>query len=266
MKTLLKVIVASLVCSTNVHAQQVTFSSDSTKTLVRPKVTYTKPVLLKAPKPITHEFDMGFRLNTNGWGIVADYGKVKTRDQKHSDMFHNVMFAQLEFAETKNPREQKIHGVSGKYIYGKTNNLYSLKLGVGYQKMIAGKPDPGSVSLHWVNSLGFSLGLLKPYYVTLAGGDAIKYSDPNLDKFLSRSSVSGSAGFSKGLDELVYVPGGYIRSGIHVDFAPDNKHVVSLETGVSAEFYSQEIELMANEKPSSSFYNLYIAFQFGKRW
>ena len=50
-------------------------------------------------------------------------------------------------------------GSSGNYIFGKINNFYALKLGYGYRRMIAGKPDPGTVSIHWIYSGGFSVGL-----------------------------------------------------------------------------------------------------------
>ena len=268
MKGLYLFVALLFMCNPVLQAQTVTYSSDSTKTLIKPVITYAKPAVLKASKPIKHEFSMGFRLNTDGWGIFADYGKVKARDLKRSDMFHDIMFLQLEFGETKNAKEQKIRGATNKYIYGKVNNLYALKAGVGFQKMIAGKPDPGSVSIHWVNTVSFSLGLLKPYYLNVYSSvdPTIKYTDINHGDFLNKYSIKGSAGFSKGLDEVVFVLGGQIRSAIHIDFSPDKSHVLSVETGVKAEFYSQEILLMADQKPTSAFYNLFIAFQFGKRW
>ena len=275
MKSTVAILILVLVCLTGIHAQEITFSSDSTKKLVRPVIVYAKPPVVKPPKPIRHELSFGLRLNTDGWGIYTDFGKVKGQDVKKIDMFHNVKFLQLEFGEIKNPKEQKIRGGTNNYIYGKVNNFYSLKIGAGIQKMIAGKPDPGSVSIHWSNSVGFALGLLKPYYINVYGSlspttgtsqSPIKYSDINQDDFLDKYRIKGSAGFSKGLDEMTFIPGGYLRSAIHVDFAANKIYVLSLETGVNAEFYSQDVLLMASQKPSSSFYNLFIAFQFGKRW
>src|ERR1700743_1580971 len=65
-------------------------------------------VVPKKPKPITHEWSAGFRLNSDGWSFYSDYGRVKTKDIRHIDMFHNVRFWQFELSEKKSPKEQKL--------------------------------------------------------------------------------------------------------------------------------------------------------------
>ena len=192
---------------------------------------------------------------------------------KRSDMFYNVRFFQLELTEKKHSKEEKIPGDgnsssgSTSYIYGKINNLYAFKLGYGIRKMIAGKPDPGCVSIHWVNVLGVSLGMLKPYYLNVNGDpNGIKYTPSTSDQFLFQPYIIGSAGFSKGLGEMKYIPGGHIKSAIHFDFSTNRKNVLAVETGVNAEFYSQQIQLMANQPGTNYFVDIYLAFQLGKRW
>src|ERR1035437_10491658 len=86
------------------HAQVISRSSDTTKK-TQPAVEYVKP---KGPKAITHEMSVGVRLNSNGWSAYTDIGHVKAKDQKHSDMFYDVGFWQIELTEKKNPREEKI--------------------------------------------------------------------------------------------------------------------------------------------------------------
>ncbi len=263
----------TLGCSAG-YAQVVTFSSDTSKQVVATaEVPYAKPKPPKPPKPIVHEISFGFRLNTNGWSIYSDYGKLKTNDLKHVDMSHNVFFLQTEFTEKKDPKEQKIHSqtITGSgtstYIYGKINNLYVLKLGLGYRKQLAGKPESGCVSIHWATTGGFALGMLKPYYITLAGSSqSIKYSDLNQSDFLDQQNIQGSAGFSKGLGEMQFIPGGHLKTALHFDFSANKKNVIGVEAGVNAEFYSQPIMLMANEKSTTSFIDLFVAFQFGRRW
>jgi hypothetical protein len=41
--------------------------------------------------------------------------------------------------------------------------------------------------------------------------------------------------------------------------------VAAIEVGGTAEFYSSKIELMANQKATAYFFNLYAGIQFGKR-
>lgn len=275
MKRLLGVISMLSVCCAG-YAQEVTYSSDSTKAPVAvqaPPVVAARPMPKIRVKPILHEISFGFRANTNGWSIYSDYGKAKTSDARKADMFYNLLYLQTEFTEKKDPKEQKVKAQtlsdksSASYIYGKINNFYALKLGLGYRKMLAGKPDPGCVSIHWANTAGFALGMLKPYYIQVAGStNEIKYSDINQSDFLNQAIISGAGGFSKGLGEIVFIPGGHIRSALHFDFSANRKNVLGVEAGVNAEFYSQPIGLMANEKTVSSFLDFFVAFQLGKRW
>jgi hypothetical protein len=132
--------------------------------------------------------------------------------------------------------------------------------------MLVGKPDPGSVSIHWVNTIGFALGLIKPYYLnTTSDPSAIKYKDNPTD-FLDQTVITGSAGFTKGLGEITVDPGGFFKSALHFDFSTNRKNVIAVETGFNVEYYSSQVQLMANESPTSYFLDLFIAAQFGRRW
>jgi hypothetical protein len=280
MDKLFKILTVLLCCGYIATAQEVIYSSDSTKTSEPTKLIIAKRAVaakmkpIKAPKPILHELAFGFRLNTDGWGIYSDYGKVKTQDLKHADIFHNLLYYQFEFSEKKDPKEVKINststnrfGGSSSYRYGKINSLYVLKVGLGYQKMIAGKPDPGCVAIHWANTAGFALGMLKPYYLNVYGDpEAIKYSEATQGPFLDQNSIEGSAGFSKGLGEMAYVPGGYIRSALNFDFSTNKNTIIGVQVGANAEFYSQNMQLMANQPPKMAYYDMFIAVQFGRRW
>ncbi len=249
------------------QAQVVTRSTDTSKKL-QPLVQHPKP---KGPKPIKHEVSGGIRLNSDGWSIYSDIGKVKTKDVRHADMFHNVRIWQIEFTEKKNPKEQKIDASDGSgsntYVYGKINNFYSLKLGWGFRKMLVGKPDPGTVSIHWVNVGGFALGLLKPYYINVySDPSAIKYTDATKENFLNQGVIEGSAGFSKGLSEIKFVPGFHFKSALHFDFSANRKNVLGVETGFNIEYYTQAVQLLANQPAVPYFLDIFVGVQFGRRW
>ena len=253
------------------YAQTSTNTIDSTKKTI-PRIIHQTPA--KGPKAIKNEASVGFRLNTNGWSAYTDIGKVKALDSKRSDMFYKTRVLQVEFTEKKDPKEEKItsdiassSGGSSKYIYGKINNFYALKLGLGFTKMIAGKPDPGAVSIHWLNVVGVSLGMLKPYYLNVYGDpDAIKYTPSTESQFLNQQTIEGNAGFSKGLSEMKFIPGGHFKSALHFDFSTNRKNIFAAETGINVEYYSQAIALMANQTGAPYFVDLFIAIQFGRRW
>jgi len=255
------------------HAQTASRSTD-TVTKSQQQSYLLKP---KGPKAITNEMSGGIELNSNGGflfrgaNLFVNIAKVKPKDMKHSDMFYNTRLWQVEFSEVKDPKEYKTSGENGgssnSYVYGKINNFYALKLGRFYMRMLAGKPDPGSVSIHWLYGGGFSLGLLKPYYLNVfSDPNAIKYGDDTKQDFLNQQLIESSAGFSKGLSEIKIIPGFHLKTGLHFDFSANRKSVIGVEAGVTGEYYTQPVPIMANESANSYFIGLYISAEFGKRW
>ncbi len=243
------------------------------------------PVKIKRPKPVKHELSGGVRLNTDGWSLFMDRGKVKSTDRT-TDYYYDLNFWQIEFGEKKHPQEIKRTNTIGSsvesskpFIYGKVSNFYSLKVGYGKRKLIAGKPElneevePGHVSIHWVYLGGISIGLEKPYYIDVLvnrGGanvrETLRYSDTTKEDFLQQHLVIGSAGFGKGIGETKIVPGIHGKTGLHFDFATSKKSKLAVETGLAFEMYIRSIEMMANQDSRPYFLNAYVSFQFGKRW
>ncbi|MCC6185745.1 MAG: hypothetical protein IT256_01190 [Chitinophagaceae bacterium] len=140
--------------------------------------------------------------------------------------------------------------------------------------MIAGKPYPNSVSVHWVYAGGLALGLLKPYYVeayiSKDGGqtydrDIVKYSPEISEYFLNPIYIIGAASFTQGLGELKIKPGVHLKTALHFDYAKDKFLVSAAEIGATAELYASKIELMATQKAVPYFFNIYASIQFGSR-
>ncbi len=274
-------IVFVLFIALSAHAQTLTntTSADTAKRMApvapRPQVYKPKP---HGPKPIHRELSVGFRLNTDGWGAFIDRGTVMYENVKTSDMFYHFKLWQLEFDEKKNPHEMKTTTTdqnptggssTNSYIFGKINNFYTLKLGIGTSKLIAGKPDPGAVSIHWIITGGVSAGLLKPYYINAYYNGVIqpiKYTDQTKDAFIDPNGIEGNAGFSQGLSETKIVPGLHLKTGLHFDFSGNRRTLMAAEVGMNAEYYSSPIQIMAEQAGVPYFFNLYLSLQFGKRW
>lgn len=247
-------------------------------------ISSVNKLLIKKPKPIRTELSAGLRMNTDGWGIFVDKGYVRSEETKYSDMFHDMRIVQLELDEHKDPKEIKnamtdqASGGNQKtkpFIFGKINNVYALKIGYGIRKMIAGKPEPGTVSIHWVGIGGIALGMEKPYYLdgyvpqdnfgTLVPA-TFKYSDETKESFLNAQYITGSAGFQKGLGEILLIPGIHAKTALHFDFAATRRTAMAVETGIGIEYYARAIKLMANQEAKPYFANLFASFQFGRRW
>lgn len=238
--------------------------------------TAVAPPKIKGPKALRGELSGGIRLNTDGYSIFLDKGYIRSDmfGQRNYDRFYHVRLITFEISEKIHPKEMKSSsgGLPGmlfqpsSYILGKINKFYEVKLGYGRRQMIAGKPDPGTVSVHWVYQGGFAAGLVKPYYINLGGYGEVKYSDSIAPDFVSPGLIIGKASFSKGLDELKFVPGVFARTGLHFDFASRRKGLIALEMGVSGSIYTQKIAQVVGQDPKQYFLNFYAALQFGKRW
>src|ERR1700712_1952829 len=88
----------------------------------------------------------GIKFNTDGWSMFYERGKYKSITKT------NLWW--LEFGERKHPKEEKVPTLSASqgllvissYIYGKENNFYYLKAGLGQQKLIGGKGNKNGVA------------------------------------------------------------------------------------------------------------------------
>jgi hypothetical protein len=70
----------------------------------------------------------------------------------------------------------------------------------------------------------------------------------------------------KGLNEIQFIPGLHAKTALHFDFAASKKTKLAVETGVNAEYYTKNVELMANQKAVPYLVDVYLSFQFGGRW
>lgn len=274
------IFLCSFAC-TAADAQQQQFRAGTADSLL-----YRNVQQKKRTKPIHTDLSIGGRMNTNGWSIFMEKGWVRSEQAKESDRIYNRRVFQLEFGEHKHPKQHRetntmlsgmINDKPRPYVYGKVNNFYSLKLGYGYSRMIAGKPDPGNISIHWLYLGGLSLALLKPYYIDVYVSSqdnpgflerkTVRYTEEDEEAFLGyKPNIVGSAGWAQGLGEMKLLPGIHAKTGLHFDFAANARTKLAIETGVNAELYTGKIKIMALQKDVPYVINVYVAFQFGKRW
>ncbi|RFS24874.1 hypothetical protein DVR12_06710 [Chitinophaga silvatica] len=214
------------------------------------------------------DFSLGGRLNTDGWSGFLEFGYRKSRKI--------VNYFQFEFSEKKSNKEVKTNNAFAftqrPFIFGKQNNFYQAKLGVGQRYLIGGKGNKNGVEVDAIYYGGLSLGLLKPYYLNVedvnGNNTDIKYTS-NPDLFLAADKINGAAGFGKGWSDMSVVPGLHAKLGMRFDWAHFNEVVSALEVGMNAELYTKKIYIMVpdnGEKAKQFFFNGYVSIQFGKRW
>ncbi|MDE3253707.1 MAG: hypothetical protein KGO92_12945 [Bacteroidota bacterium] len=211
----------------------------------------------------------GFKFNTDGWAIAYEHGKYKT--------ITNTRLWWLEFGEHHDAKEEKVPTLSASqgfliissYVYGKQNNFYYLKAGLGQQKLIGGKGNKNGVAVSAIYGGGLSAGLLKPYYIEIQNPNTgqreqIKY-DNNDALFLDPTIIIGRGGLTKGFNEIKFVPGVHAKAALRFDYGRYNEVLSALEVGVNAEYYTQSMPIVLLNKEKKFFFNAYIALVFGKR-
>lgn len=210
----------------------------------------------------------GIKLTTDGYGAFYELGKLKTPVKTN--------LYSLEIGERKHPKEEKLtrgnnygFAIGNPYIYGKINNFYYAKLGIGQQRLIGGKGNKNGVAVSALYGGGFSAGLLKPYYIRVSSPGSsqtkdVRYTN-NDTTFLAATNITGSAGLGKGFNEIKFVPGAYAKAALRFDYGRYNEAVTAIEVGLHVEIYSQKMPIILLNKSRQLFFNAYAALVFGRR-
>ena len=211
----------------------------------------------------------GIKLNTDGYGIFYEKGKYKTLTK--------TSLWWIELGEHKHTKEQKFAKgdpnfgfiVGNPYVYGKINNFYNFKIGIGEQRVIGGKGNKNGVVTTLIYGGGLTVALLKPYYLDVQDPlnnqtKTIKFEQDSV-LFLDPTRILGAAGFGKGFSDMKYIPGVHARTALRFDYGKYNEMLSAIEVGLNAEFYSKKIMQMAKNKERQFFINAYVALTFGRR-
>jgi hypothetical protein len=208
------------------------------------------------------------KMHTDGYGLTYERGKIKSP--------YKATLFQFEFNEKKHKKEEKQSRSDGAvvfgnpFIYGKQNNFYQFKLGMGQQFMLGGKSNKNGVGVYAILAGGLSLGLMKPYYLDIESPPnsgqikSIKYSQADSAEFMG-PSILGATGFGKGWGELKLAPGVHAKTGLRFDWGRFNNSVSAAEVGFTLEYYPGKVEQMVGMEANTLFFNGYLAFVFGSR-
>ena len=212
----------------------------------------------------------GIKFNTDGYGMYYEHGKYKTITKT------NLWW--MELGERKHPKEVKLSkgsisfpglAIGNPFIFGKQNNFYYLKLGIGQQRLIGGKGNKNGVAVSGIWGGGLIAGMLKPYYIQIQSPSTnqtidIKYTN-NDSVFLDPGVIQGASGFGKGFSEIQFVPGFHVRAALRFDYGRYNEVLSAIEVGLNAEYYTKAMPIMVLNKANNFFFNAYVALTFGKR-
>lgn len=246
-------------------AQDSTYGRKSQKEIRRQKVNARIRQAEEGTLVFRKQSIFGIQAKTDGYGGFYELGFMKTN--RKTNIFR------LDITETKLAKEEKqLDGgifFGNPYIKGKINYFYPVTLGFGQQVILGQKGNKNGVAVAAIYNAGLSLGLLRPYYITVNNTatnetETIKYTGDNETEFLS-NAVIGGGGFGKGWSEIKIKPGAFAKVAMRFDSGRFNETVSGLEIGMSIEYYSSKIPIMLYQKDKNAFFQGYIAFMFGKR-
>ena len=219
--------------------------------------------------------NIGIKLNTDGLGFFYEHGIYKTIKKT------KIWWIELNEKKARNQKRFQpldpstitngnttVVTVGSSFIYGKENNFYQLKYGMGQQLLIGGKGNKNGVAVSAIYGGGVGLGLLKPYYIQVIDSLQqnvldIKYADDN-NGFLN-AEILGSSGFSKGLNEIKIIPSLHIKGALRFDYGRYREVLSALEVGLNVEYYTKKVNIMAQSEKTNLFVSAFVAIEFGKR-
>jgi hypothetical protein len=205
------------------------------------------------------------RLATDGYGINFEKGKFVTPTR--------TVLYQFELNEKKSPKEHKVSASPDQFNYSslvpyKLNNFYIFKLAIGQQHLIGGKGNKNGVAVTALYTGGFSLGMLKPYYVDVQNtqtGETNRMTFTELQKDTLPDVVTGASGFTVGWSHLSIKPGVNAKGALRFDYGRLNQSVTAIEVGLTGEYYFSKIPQVLLVPEKTFFFNAYVQIMFGSR-
>jgi hypothetical protein len=208
----------------------------------------------------------GLSFTTNGWGGSFYYAKHQTAKVKR--------LYTVDCSFLKHPKEYKIFTPldenSKSYAFGKLNSFSTLDLGGGQKKILFEKERSKGVqvSLNW--SVGPSIGFVKPVYLEILKFDGIEVVDIVQERYdpeaHNLTNIYGRAPNSKGLSELKFTLGGFVKAGVNFEFSAEHEGIKAIEVGGKVNVYRKRIPIMAEVDNPFMFLELYIGLQLGKKY
>lgn len=224
----------------------------------------------------SHGLAIGGRLTSTGWTALVYY-------QHRLSMTQNY-FLQLGFSEIiheKQIKQQRQNiaypelGASNAFVFGKINNVYQLQLGYGREQLLLPGLLEGNMTISLRYQAGFSLAMLKPYYLKLIHDeyypDSVfvreeRYTPDNKERFLRTGNVLGASKWKNGLNEINYLPGAFVDVAICIEPLKNKTFIKTVTLGGNFSIHSGDIEIMANQKAYPWNACLYAGLSLGKRW
>jgi hypothetical protein len=276
----------ALSCCIHVNAQDVWNKAQNKTAKARQTAEKSKSALKKWKEHVErngldpslkYQVAIGGRLNSNGWSGNIHYLQRIDKVQSH--------LWQLSFSEIKHEKQIKQQkaqpafaylGEPTPFIYGKINNVYTLQVGYGRERLLLPGIVENNLSVSFRYNAGLGLALLKPYYLRLIDIDRTNSNDKgvlveqtystNPDLFLNDQYIMGASKWKKGLNETKVTPGLYAEAAFAIEPAKNKFFVQTITIGANIAYYTKATPIMAELKATALQTCVFAGLNLGKRW
>ena len=230
-----------------------------------------------ALKGIIYNHEYSFELKLHTFGMSAGFNRGKLRTYYRTDFHH------FDIGVIRSPKEKKGNLITtslnfqNRYVYGKANHFFPVRAGRGMTIYLSEKDIDRGLAIGYTLSGGFTMGVLKPYYLwvknanedTQLKAELLKYDGKNADVFTNQDLIFDKASFLKGITELKMIPGIHFNAAVHYGIKAYEKSVLAFETGIMLDVFIAKVPLMVETEDfrnSRFFVNVFFNVQLGKRW
>ncbi|MVN76289.1 hypothetical protein GO988_08125 [Hymenobacter sp. HMF4947] len=246
----------------------------------------TGPTLEAAPltmpsdeQSYKRETVFGLNFNTQG-GLI---GGVNVRVARVMDE-RWLRFWSLEGVFFKNPKEQSVTNpyTGGSFTLYKANYAFALRPSFGIQRILFRKAADSGVQVNGLLSVGPSLALLMPYYIsydqTAAQNNAFGPRDVIVDeaydpvRHAQETFIYDRAPIFSGIGQTKVVPGVHLRGGLSFEYGRYRDAVAGAEVGFLIEGYSKRLLILNPPAPAEPnalnkqfFPSVYLTLYLGHR-
>ncbi|MBO2010461.1 hypothetical protein [Hymenobacter negativus] len=224
------------------------------------------------------EFVFGVNFNTQG-GLL---GGASIRSSRVLDD-RLLRFWSLEGVMLKNAKEDRITtGIGGTYIDQKTNYAFVLRPSIGLQRILFRKAADAGVQVNGLLSVGPSIGLLMPYYISydrtyaatgvpnLATDEIVNEQyNPRIHTF--PDAILDHGPLFSGIGQTQVVPGFHLRGGLSFEYGRYRDAVTGLEVGFLVEGFTKRMVILSpylseTDNLNRQFFpSVYLTLFFGHR-
>ena len=225
------------------------------------------------------EFVFGVNFNTQG-GLL---GGASVRSSRVLDG-RLLRFWSIEGVMLKNAKEdRRTTQVGGTYIDQKTNYGFVLRPSIGLQRILFRKAADAGVQVNGLVSVGPSIGLLMPYYISydrtapVTGQISLANDDIVNEQFNPRIHTDARAILDhgplfSGIGQTKVVPGFHVRGGLSFEYGRYRDAVTGLEVGVLVEAFTKRMVILSPNPLETTdplnrqfFPSVYLTLYFGHR-